>query len=49
MRFEHIDECKPAIELGKIENTTVAEFCEDSLSRLYGKNWYLKFKELIGK
>jgi hypothetical protein len=49
LRFEHIDECKPAIELGKIENTTVAEFCEDSLSRLYGKNWYIKFKELIGK
>ena len=49
LRFEHLDECKPAMELGKIENTTVAEFCKDSLSRLYGKEWYLKFKELIGK
>jgi len=49
LRFEHLDECKPAIELGKIENTTVAEFCKDPLIRLYGKEWYLKFIELIGK
>ena len=49
LRFENLDECKPAIELGKIENTTVAEFCEDSLSRLYGEKWYSKFIELIGK
>jgi hypothetical protein len=49
LRFERIDECHPALELGKIENTTVAEFCEDSLSRLYGKEWYSKFIELIGK
>jgi hypothetical protein len=49
LRFERIDECQPALELGKAENTTVAEFCEDSLSRLYGKEWYLKFIELIGK
>jgi len=49
LRFEHIDECKPAIELGKKENTTVAEFCEEPLNRLYGKDWYSQFKELIGK
>jgi Protein of unknown function (DUF3109) len=49
LRFEHLDECQPAIELGKKENTTVAEFCEESLSRLYGKEWYSQFKELIGK
>ena len=49
LRFEHLDECKPAIELGKNENITVAEFCEDSLNRLYGEEWYSKFIELIGK
>jgi len=43
------DECKPAIELGKKENITVAEFCEESLNRLYGEEWYSQFKELIGK
>ena len=49
LRYEHLDECQPAIELGKKENTTVAEFCEDSLSRLYGKEWYSQFMELTGK
>ena len=48
-RFERLDECQPAIELGKKENTTVAEFCEDSLTRLYGEEWYKQFKELTGK
>ena len=49
LRYEHLDECQPAIELGKKENTTVAEFCEEPLNRLYGKEWYSQFKELIGK
>lgn len=49
LRFEHLDECKPAIELGKKDNTTVAEFCEEPLNRLYGEEWYSQFKELIGK
>lgn len=48
LRFEHLDECQPAIELGKKENTTVAEFCEDSLTRLYGEEWYSQFMELTG-
>lgn len=49
LRFEHFDECQPAIELGKKEKITAAEFCEEPLSRLYGKEWYSQFKELIGK
>jgi hypothetical protein len=49
LRFEHLDECQAAIELGKNDNTTVAEFCEESLSRLYGAEWYSRFMELIGK
>jgi hypothetical protein len=49
LRFERLDECQPAIELGKKENTTVAEFCEDSLTRLYGEEWYSQFMELTGK
>lgn len=47
LRFEHLDECQPAIELGKKENTTVAEFCEEPLTRLYGKEWYSQYMELI--
>jgi hypothetical protein len=49
LRFEQLDECQPAIELGKKENISVAEFSEEPLSRLYGKAWYSQFKELIGK
>lgn len=49
VRFEHLNECKPALELGEKENTTVAEFCEESLNRKYGKEWYSQFKELIRK
>ena len=49
LRFEQLDVCQPAIQSGKKENTTVAEFCEDSLSRLYGKEWYSQFMELIGR
>lgn len=49
LRYEHLNECQPAIELGKKENTTVAEFCAEPLNRLYGEEWYSQFKELIGK
>lgn len=49
LRYEYLDQCEPAIELGKKDNTTVAEFCEEPLNRLYGKEWYSQFKELIGK
>ena len=49
LRYEKLDECQPAIELGEKEDTTIAEFCEEPLSRLYGEEWYSQFKELIGK
>jgi hypothetical protein len=49
LRYENLDECEPAIELGERENITIAEFCKDSLSRLYGEEWYSKFIELIRK
>jgi hypothetical protein len=45
LRYEHLDECQPAIENGKDQNITIAEFCEDSLNRLYGEKWYLQLKE----
>jgi hypothetical protein len=49
LRYEHLDECQPAIENGKDHNITVAEFCEDSLNRLYGEKWYSQLKETIGR
>ena len=49
LRFEKFDECKPAIDAGKNNNITVAEYCEEPLKRLYGNNWYSQFKEAIGR
>ncbi len=48
LRYEKFSECAPALEKGKLNNKTIAEFCEDSLTRLYGKNWYSSLKENIG-
>lgn len=49
LRYEKIDECAPAIEKGSAEKTTIAEFCKESLSRLYGKQWYSELIKVIGK
>lgn len=49
LKFEKFEECEPAIESGKINNTTVAEFCKEPLERLYGKKWYSQLKEAIGR
>lgn len=40
LRYEKFSECEPALEKGKQENVTIAEFCKDSLIRLYGETWY---------
>lgn len=47
LRYEEFSECKPALEKGKQENTTIAEFCKDSLTRLYGNKWYSKLKDCL--
>ena len=49
LRYEKIDECAPAIEKGNAQRITIAEFCEEPLSRLYGKQWYSELKKVIGK
>lgn len=49
LRFEKFEECEPAIKRGEAENVTVAEFCEESLKRIYGKKWYTDFKKAIGR
>ena len=48
LRYEKFSECEPALEKGKEENVTVAEFCEESLIRLYGKKWYNKLMNKTG-
>ncbi|GBD86320.1 hypothetical protein BMS3Abin03_00236 [bacterium BMS3Abin03] len=49
LRYEKIDECAPALKNGCANKITVAEFCEEPLSRLYGKQWYSKLKKVIGR
>ena len=45
LRYEKFSECQPALQKGFEENITIAEFCEDSLVRKYGRSWYEKFKQ----
>ncbi len=49
LRYEKFSECAPALEKGKEENITIAEFCKDSLIRLYGKDWYKKLMNYSGR
>ncbi len=42
LKYERFSECTPALETGIKENTTIAEFCKDSLERKYGTEWYSK-------
>lgn len=47
LRFEEYDECRPAIEKGELAETSVIDFCSESLSRAYGKNWYNNLKSKL--
>jgi hypothetical protein len=49
LRYEKFSECLPALEKGKEDNLTVAEFCKDSLIRLYGEDWYHKLMNNSGR
>lgn len=49
LRYEKFSECAPALEMGKEENVTIAEFCKDSLIRLYGEEWYNKLMNNSGR
>ena len=49
LRYEKFSECAPALEKGKEENITIAEFCKDSLIRLYGEDWYNKLMNYSGR
>ncbi len=49
LRYEKFSECKPALEKGEKNKSTLIDFCRESLIRLYGNKWYSKLKEIIGK
>lgn len=48
LRYEKMKQCEPAVEQGVKNKITIAEFCKESLTRLYGMNWYQKLRELSG-
>jgi len=43
--FEEYKECSPALVKGSESGTTVFEFCENSLERMFGKQWFKIVKE----
>jgi len=49
LRYEKFSECAPALEKGKEENVVIAEFCKESLTRLYGEEWYSKLMNYSGR
>ncbi len=49
LRYEKFSECAPALEKGKEDNITIFEFCKDSLTRLYGEDWYNKLMNYSGR
>ncbi len=46
LRYERISECEPALARGSVEQVPLYRFLKDSLTRLYGKQWYSKFLKM---
>lgn len=46
LRYEEFSECTPALENGAKLKVSIARFCKDSLTRLYGAKWFEKLREL---
>ncbi len=42
--YEEYKECAPALKKGEETETSVFDFCRNSLERKFGKNWYNKVK-----
>lgn len=49
LRYEKFISCEPALENGKSLDITIAEFCKESLIRMYGENWYSQLKEKFNR
>lgn len=45
LRYEVFSECRHALEKGRETGLSVGQFCEDSLKRKYGEEWFKKFSE----
>jgi len=49
LRYEKFSGCAPALEKGKEDNVVIAEFCKESLVKLYGEEWYSKLMNYSGR
>jgi hypothetical protein len=49
LKYEKFSQCAPALSKGEQKKITIAEFCKDSLIRLYGTSWYSSLIESDGK
>jgi hypothetical protein len=49
LRYEKFEQCSPAVKNGEEKKIKMVDFCEESLTRLYGEQWYSNLKEVIGK
>lgn len=47
LNYERIKLCRPAIKHGRRTDTQLADFLERPLSRLYGDDWYDRFKTAL--
>jgi len=47
--YENFEQCFPAVKNGEEKKIKMVDFCEESLTRLYGEQWYSNLKEVIGK
>jgi hypothetical protein len=44
LRYEHINECNPAIEQGTKDEILLTDFLEEPLTRAFGSSWYKEFQ-----
>ena len=47
LRYEKFSDCEPALKNGKENKIKLVDFLSESLSRLYGKEWYSKLVKLV--
>jgi hypothetical protein len=45
IRYEHLPDCEPGLEEGRMAGVNLSDFLEEPLVRAYGKNWFAEFRE----
>jgi hypothetical protein len=45
IRFEHLADCDPALEVGAKDGVHLSDFLQEPLVRAYGNDWFTEFRE----